>query len=52
MDNISDPYISFDNDGICNYVKEYDTLASRFPSPENKKIAFDKIINKIINMIV
>ncbi len=47
MDNISDPYITFDNDGICNYVKEYDTLASRFPPPEDKKTAFDKIINKI-----
>lgn len=29
MDNIADPYIQFDKDGICNYWYEYQSTASR-----------------------
>ena len=48
MDNISDPDIKFDNEGICNYVPEYiSRLNSRRFSKSERKDRLKKIVNEI-----
>ena len=49
MDTIADPYITFDNNGICNYyheynkaIKDYNLLDDKFKQKKLKEL-FDKI---------
>ncbi len=48
MDNISDPDITFDASGMCNYVYEYkERLKSRLISEADKPRLLDEIVQKI-----
>lgn len=48
MDNVSDPDITFDEAGICNYYYEYKNKAKqRLFNSEKDSGKFDKLINKI-----
>ncbi|HMO76131.1 MAG TPA: N-acetyl sugar amidotransferase [Sphingopyxis sp.] len=40
----SDPDISFDADGICNYWHEYRDFAASLPSAEDRKARLDRLI--------
>lgn len=48
MDNIADPNISFDKDGICNYYYEYQKAHQEnvFPGAEGKR-KLGELVNKI-----
>jgi N-acetyl sugar amidotransferase len=48
MDNIADPDISFDKDGVCNYYYEYQKAQQEnvFAGDEGKK-KLDELVNKI-----
>lgn len=48
MDNIADPDITFDENGVCNYYHEYQQAAKEhlLPEPARSK-ALEKIIQKI-----
>lgn len=50
MDNIADPNIRFDKEGICNYYYEYNKLVNKIPWFENsdlKKKKYEETIRKL-----
>lgn len=48
MDNIADPDIRFDENGVCNYYHDYLTkIKIRVPEPERASGQLDKIITEI-----
>ncbi|MDO8967468.1 N-acetyl sugar amidotransferase [Algoriphagus sp.] len=48
MDNISDPDITFDENGVCNYYYEFtEKLKIRIPSPEVGKRQLDLLVDKM-----
>ncbi|HRP59266.1 MAG TPA: N-acetyl sugar amidotransferase, partial [Vicingus sp.] len=48
MDNISDPNISFDNEGFCSYCNEYfSTIETSSENNEAKKNKIENLIKKI-----
>lgn len=48
MDNISDPDIQFDENGVCNYFYEFtEKLKVRVPSSDVAKQTLDKIVDDI-----
>lgn len=49
MDNISDPDITFDEKGICNYYYEYQKAAEQklYKDPEEGRRELEKIVQKI-----
>lgn len=50
MDTISDPYIQFDEEGICNYFEEYKKAEElHVPEASVAKIILEKLIDKIKN---
>ena len=50
MDTIEDPDIRFDDNGICNYFKEYKQAEAQFVIPGAEgKMKFEGIVNKIID---
>lgn len=47
MDNVNDPDLILDDQGICNHCHNYDLEISKIPSGENAKFFFNEIIQKI-----
>ena len=48
MDTIGNPHIKFDNDGICQYVREYNRLIDvRVPDDNKRKNKLDEIVKSI-----
>ena len=48
MDNIADPNITFDGDGVCNYYYEFlDKLEYRLPKNETRDAEFKTIIDRV-----
>ena len=47
MDNVNDPDLIVDDQGICNHCHNYDLAISKIPSGENAKKYFNEIIQKI-----
>ncbi|RKM57891.1 N-acetyl sugar amidotransferase [Butyrivibrio sp. CB08] len=48
MDNKSDPLITFDNNGVCNHCRDFDSVVDKLPkTDQEKEIAFNSIIQEI-----
>ena len=50
MDNIGDPDISFDSQGVCNYYYDFkNKLKLRVPNKKEGEIQLNKIIDRCIS---
>ncbi len=47
MDNIADPHISFDNNGVSNYYHEYNHFSNQLPDKESRLLQLNNIITQI-----
>lgn len=45
----SDPDIMFDEKGVCNHCRAYDTFIGEFPPPDERKRKLDAVIEEIKN---
>lgn len=47
MDNVNDPDLILDDNGICNHCKNYDLAIAKIPQGDKAKVHFKKTIEKI-----
>lgn len=48
MDNKEDPWIHFDENGICNYCHDFDRLRANFPRMEKEREeVFDRLVSEM-----
>lgn len=48
MDNVNDPEINFDDNGICNHCKTYDIVINKFIPKADKR---EKQLNEILSLV-
>lgn len=48
MDNVNDPNLILDDNGVCNHCLSYDEAAAKLPDKERRESAYNSLIDKLM----